>query len=87
MDAIDNLDLVHPIVAPLKLDSTDELFWSNGFSSNGAALAAQAAPSCTTFAWARTCDPVAATQSGKGESPQRDDPDMLFAAWRLDTLG
>ncbi|MFZ0478514.1 MAG: beta-N-acetylhexosaminidase, partial [Terriglobales bacterium] len=88
MDAIDNLDLVHPIVAPLKLDSTDELFWSNGFSSNGAALAAQAAPSMHNLRLgAEHAIQSLQLNQAKARVHSETIPDMLFAAWRLDTLG
>jgi hypothetical protein len=88
MDAIDNLSHAHPLVAPLKLASTDELFWSNAFSSSGSALAAQAAPAMHDLRLGaeRAIQSLQLNQA-KARVHSETVPDMLFAAWRLDTLG
>ena len=88
MDAIDNLSHAHPLVAPLKLALTDELFWSNAFSSSGSALAAQAAPAMHDLRLGaeRAIQSLQLNQA-KARVHSETVPDMLFAAWRLDTLG
>ncbi|MGA9529528.1 MAG: beta-N-acetylhexosaminidase [Terriglobales bacterium] len=88
MNAIDSLDHVHPIVAPLKLASTNELFWSNPFSVSGAELAAKAAPSMHDVRLgAEHAIQLLQLNQAKAQVHRETLPDMLFAAWRLDALG
>ncbi|HUB01835.1 MAG TPA: beta-N-acetylhexosaminidase [Terriglobales bacterium] len=88
-EAIENLDRSHALLTGQKVgNASNELFWSDPFSSEGAAMEARALPA--------THDLRLAAESAieslhhnreKAELHRETLDDVAFAAWRLDTLG
>jgi hexosaminidase len=88
-EAIENLDRPHLLLAALKLDNaSNELFWTDPFSSAGAATAAQVLPVTHEIRMSaeHAIESLLHNQS-KAHLHRETLDDMLFAAWRLDTLG
>jgi hexosaminidase len=89
VDAIENLDRSHTLLAAAKLHgATNELFWSDPFSESGASIASQALPATHDLR-------LAAEHAAKSLLHDRAQArlhadtldDMLLGAWHLDTLG
>ncbi len=88
-ETIENLDRPHLLLAALKLDNaSNELFWTDPFSSAGAATAAQALPATHEMRMSaeHAIESLLHNRS-KAHLHRETLDDMLFAAWRLDTLG
>jgi len=86
---IENLDRPNTLLAGVKLDNaSNELFWSDPFSEAGANTAAKALP--VTHDLRISAERAAETlllNRAKAHLHAETLDDMLFAAWRLDTLG
>jgi hypothetical protein len=88
-DAIDDLNRPHGLLAALKLESaSNELFWSDPFSSGGANTAVKALPATHELRLSaeHAIESLQRNQS-RAKVHRETLDDMLFAAWRLDTLG
>jgi len=88
-DVIENLDRAHTLLAALKLDeASNTLFWSDPFTSGGAATAAKALPAMHELRLGaeRAIESLERNRA-KTQLHSETLDDMLFAAWRLDTLG
>jgi hexosaminidase len=88
-ETIENLDRPHPLLAALKLDyASNELFWTDPFSSAGAATAAQVLPVTHEIRMSaeHAIESLLHNRS-KAHLHRETLDDMLFAAWRLDALG
>ncbi len=88
-DVIENLDRPNTLLAAQKLDNaTDELFWSDPFSSDGAAMASRALPATHDLRLSAEHAIESLQQNqAKARIHRETLADMLFAAERLDTLG
>ena len=89
VEAIDNLDRAHTLLAGVKLDSAShDLFWSDPFSEGGANLAAQALPVThdLRIGAERAIESLALNRA-KAHLHSGTLDDMLLAARHLDTLG
>jgi hypothetical protein len=86
---IENLDRPNSLLASLKLDNaSDELFWFDPFSESGAHTAAQALPATHDLRLSAERAAETLQRSRSKAHLHADTLDaMLFAAWRLDTLG
>jgi len=87
--ALDNLNRPHGLLAAVKLDdASNELFWSDPFSSGGANTAVKALPATHELRLSaeHAIESLKRDQS-KARVHRETLDDMLFAAWRLDTLG
>jgi hexosaminidase len=86
---IENLNRPHALLAGLKLDNArNELFWSDPFSDFSANLAAQALPAAHDLRLgAEHAAETLVLHRAKARLHAETLDDMLFAAWRLDTLG
>jgi hexosaminidase len=88
-DVIDNLDRAHGLLASQKLDNaSNELFWSDPFSSGGASMSARALPAMHDLRLSaeHAIESIEHNQE-KAILHRETLDDMLFAGWRLDTLG
>jgi hypothetical protein len=88
-DAIENLDRPNTLLVGLKLeDASHELFWADPFSEAGAYLAAMALPATHEMRVSaeHAAESLTHNRAKAHLHPETLD-DMLFAAWRLDTLG
>jgi hexosaminidase len=88
-DVIDNLDRPNSLLAALKLDNaSNELFWTDPFSEAGASIAAKALPATHDLrVSAEHAAESLLRNRAKAHLHTETLDDMLFAAWRLDTLG
>ena len=88
-DAINNLDRAHAALAGAGLDRAyDDLFWADPFSADGAARMQQALPAAREIRLGAE-QALVSLYSNRNRARQNADTldDMIFAAWRLDTLG
>jgi hexosaminidase len=88
-DVIDNLDRPNSLLGALKLDNaSNELFWADPFSEAGANTAAKALPATHDLrVSAEHAAESLLRNRAKAHLHTETLDDMLFAAWRLDTLG
>ena len=88
-DVIENLDRANSLMAAQKLDeASDELFWSDPFSSAGEGLAEKALPATHDLRLgAEHAIESLQHNQAKAKLHRESLDDMLFAAQRLDTLG
>jgi hypothetical protein len=88
-DAIENLDRAHRALAAAGLERAyDDLFWVDSFSQDGTAIMQQALPAAREIRLGAE-QALAALYVKRGQARANADTidDMIFAAWRLDTLG
>jgi hypothetical protein len=88
-DAINNLDRAHAALAAAGLDRAyDDLFWADSFSADGAARMQQALPAAREIRLGAE-QALVSLYSNRSRARENADTldDMIFAAWRLDTLG
>jgi len=88
-DAINNLDRAHKALASVGLDRAfDDLFWADSFSPDGAARMEQALPAARDIRLGAE-QALVSLYSNRSRARENGDTldDMIFAAWRLDTLG
>jgi hypothetical protein len=88
-DVLENLDRPHALLKALKDDNAgNELFWSDPFSKDGQARAAADLPAMHDLRLSAE-HAVESLQRNRSKAKVHGDTldDMLFAAWRLDTLG
>jgi hexosaminidase len=87
--AIDNLNKSHTLLEALKVgNASDELFWSDPFSAGGSAMEAKALPATHDLRLsAESAIELLAHNRDKAEVHRETLDDIVFAAWRLDTLG
>lgn len=88
-DVIENLDRANSLLAAQKLDeASNELFWSDPFSSSGEALAEKALPATHDLRLSaeHAIESLQHNQT-RAKLHRESLDDMLFAARRLDTLG
>jgi len=86
---IENLDRPHALLAALKFENaSNELFWADPFSSGGAAMSAKALPAAhdLRISAEQAIESLQHSQA-KAKLHRETLDDMLFAGWRLDTLG
>jgi hexosaminidase len=89
VDAIENLDCSHTLLAAAKLHgATNELFWSDPFSESGASIAAQALPATHDLRLGAE-HAAESLLHNRAQAHLHADTldDLLLAAWHLDTLG
>ncbi|MGP0097649.1 MAG: beta-N-acetylhexosaminidase [Terriglobales bacterium] len=88
-EVIENLDRPNALLAGLKLDNaSNELFWSDPFTEAGATMAAKALPAMHGLRLgAEHAAESLLRNRAKAHLHSETLDDMLFAAWRLDTLG
>jgi hexosaminidase len=88
-DAIANLDRSHAALAAAGLERAyDDLFWADSFSADGAARMKQALPAAPEIRLGAEQALVALyTKRVQAHANADTIDDMIFAAWRLDTLG
>lgn len=88
-DVIANLNRSHVALASAGLERAyDDLFWADSFSADGAARMKQALPAAREIRLGAE-QALVALYTKKNQARQNSDTidDMIFAAWRLDTLG
>jgi hexosaminidase len=88
-DVIADLDRSHALLAALKFDNaSNELFWSDPFSSGGTTMAAKALPAMHDLRLSAE-QAIESLKRNRIKAKLHCETldDMLFAAWRLDTLG
>jgi hexosaminidase len=88
-EVIDDLDKAHTLLAAQKAgDASDELFWSDPFSAGGAAMEAKALPAAHDLRLsAESAIELLGHNRERAEVHRETLDDIVFAAWRLDTLG
>jgi hexosaminidase len=88
-DAIANLNRAHAALAAAGLERAyDDLFWADSFSADGAARMKQALPAAREIRLGAEQALVALfSKRNQARANQDTIDDMIFAAWRLDTLG
>jgi hexosaminidase len=89
VDAIENLDRSHALLAAAKLHgASNELFWSDPFSESGSNMSLQALPATHDLRLGaeRAAESL---QHNRAQAQLHAETlaDMLLAAWHLDTLG
>ena len=88
-DVIANLNRAHAALAAAGLERAyDDLFWADSFSADGAARMKQALPAAREIRLGAE-HALIALYSKRNQARENADTidDMIFAAWRLDTLG
>jgi hypothetical protein len=88
-DAIANLNRAHAALAAAGLERAyDDLFWADSFSADGAARMKQALPAAREIRLGAE-QALVALYSKRSQAEANADTieDMIFAGWRLDTLG
>jgi hypothetical protein len=88
-DAIANLNRAHAALAAAGLERAyDDLFWADSFSADGAARMKQALPAAREIRLGAE-QALVALYSKRSHAEANADTieDMIFAGWRLDTLG
>jgi hypothetical protein len=88
-DVIDNLDRGHQALAAIKVDTeTDDLFWADPFTPDGAKLMQKLLPAAREMRLGAEHALLALDQSGnQAHVNQSTLSDMMLAAWRWDALG
>ena len=88
-DVIENLDRGHQALAGIKVDTeTDELFWVDPFTPDGAKLMQKLLPAAREMRLGAEHALFALDQSGnQAHVNQSTLSDMMLAAWRWDALG
>jgi hypothetical protein len=88
-DVIENLDRGHQALAGIKVDTeTDDLFWVNPFTPDGAKLMQKLLPAAREMRLGAEHALLALDQSGKqAHVNQSTLSDMVLAGWRWDALG
>jgi hypothetical protein len=88
-DAIANLNRAHAALAAAGLERAyDDLFWADSFSIDGAARMKQALPAAREIRLGAEQALVALySKRSQARTNAETIDDMIFAAWRLDTLG
>ena len=88
-DVIANLNRAHAALASAGLERAyDDLFWADPFSADGAARMKQALPAAREIRLGAE-QALVALYRKRSQARENSDTidDMIFAAWRLDTLG
>jgi hexosaminidase len=88
-DALDNLDQGHELLSQQKINlETDELFWADPFTPEGAKLMQNMLPAAADMRMsAEHALESLYRNRGKVHANQPAIDDMILAAWRWDTLG
>jgi hexosaminidase len=88
-DVIENLDRGHQALAAIKVDTeTDDLFWADPFTADGARLMQKILPAAREMRLGAEHALLALDQSGNtAHANQSSLADMMLAAWRWDALG
>jgi hexosaminidase len=88
-DAIANLNRAHAALASAGLERAyDDLFWADSFSADGAGRMKQALPAAHEIRLGAEQALVALySKRNQARANTETIDDMIFAAWRLDTLG
>jgi len=88
-EAIDNLGRAHSALAAVGIERAyDDLFWADPFSSDGAMRMQRALPAARDIRLGAE-HALSTLYTKRAEAHANSDTidDMIFAAWRLDTLG
>jgi hypothetical protein len=88
-DVLEDLDQGHQALGKIKVSTeTDELFWADPFTPEGAALMQKILPAASDMRLsAEHAIELLYRNAGKAHSNQTSLADLILAAWRWDTLG
>ncbi|HZW79319.1 MAG TPA: family 20 glycosylhydrolase, partial [Candidatus Deferrimicrobiaceae bacterium] len=88
-DVLENLDRGHQALAKVNVDiETDDLFWANPFTPEGAKLMQKILPAARDMRLGAEHALLSLDQNGrKAQANQSTLADMMLGAWRWDTLG